>query len=138
MSDCRSRIEAECEAIETALAALPGRPLSTLSTLELAGAAALLHSFYNGVENVLKQIFLSKTLPIPQGESWHRDLLISGVENGILSEPLFGDLKRYLAFRHFFAHGYAMDLFPDRMEPLVRDARPVFTRFKSDIGNATR
>lgn len=138
MPDYRLRVEAEYEAIESTLSALPDRSLSTLSRLELAGVAALLHNFYNGIENVLKQVFQAKALPVPQGESWHRDLLITAVEKGILSNRLLGDLKRYLAFRHFFGHGYALDLSPKRMEPLVGDAVSVFTKFKSEIENTTR
>ncbi len=37
MPDYRLRVEAEYEAIEGALSALPDRPLSTLSRLELTG-----------------------------------------------------------------------------------------------------
>jgi len=136
MPDYRLRVEAEYEAIEDALSALPDCPLPTLSRLELAGVAALLHNFYNGIENVLKQVFQSKALLVPQGEAWHRDLLIAAVEKGILSTQLLDDLKRYLAFRHFFSHGYALNLFPARMEPLVRNADSVFTKFKSEIENA--
>jgi len=135
MPDYRLRVEAEYEAIESTLSALPDRPLPTLSRLELAGVAALLHNFYNGIENVLKQVFQAKALPIPQGESWHRDMLIAAIEKGILSHRLLDDLKRYLAFRHFFGHGYVLDLSPERMESLVRDAASVFTRFKSEIEN---
>ncbi|MDH4267992.1 MAG: hypothetical protein OEW45_20385 [Deltaproteobacteria bacterium] len=133
MPDYRLRIEAEYEAIENSLSVLPSHQLSTLSMLELAGVGALLHNFYSGIENILKQVFQSKAFPIPQGESWHRDLLLSAVEKGMLSTGLLDDLKRYLAFRHFFGHGYALNLFPERMEPLVREAESVFKRFKDEI-----
>jgi hypothetical protein len=136
MPDYRLRIEAEYEAIESALSALPKLPLSKLSRLEIAGVAAMLHNFYNGIENVLKQVFRSKSIRIPEGESWHRDLLIVAAEKEILSERLLDDLKPYLAFRHFFSHGYAVNLVPERMEPLVEHAESVFSKFRGEIENA--
>ena len=122
MPDYRLRIEAEYEAIENTLSALPDRPLSTLTKLEIAGVAALLHNFYNGIENIVKQVFQQKSYPIPQGESWHRDLLLAAAEKNIISDLLLNNLKPYLAFRHYFSHAYALELFPERMEPLVKDA----------------
>ena len=136
MPDYRLRVEAEYEAIESALSALPDRPLSSLSRLELAGVAALLHNFYNSIENILKQVFQSRALPIPQGESWHRDLLVAAAEKGILSGRSLDSLKRYLAFRHFFSHGYALNLSPERLEPLVGDAKSAFIEFKGEIERA--
>ncbi len=133
MPDYRLRIEAEYEAIENTLSALPDRPLSTLSQLEIAGVAALLHNFYNGIENILKQVFLKKSFLIPQGESWHRDLLLAAGEKNIISDLLLNNLKRYLAFRHYFSHAYALELFPERMEPLVKDAVALFNEFKQQI-----
>jgi len=133
MPDYRLRIEAEYEAIENTLSALPDRPLSTLSQLELAGVAALLHNFYNGIENIVKQVFQEKSFPIPQGESWHRDLLLAAAEKNIISDLLLNNLKQYLAFRHYFSHAYALELFPERMEPLVKDAVAVFNEFKQQI-----
>ena len=133
MPDYRLRIEAEYEAIQSLLSALPNCPLSTLSALELAGAGALIHNLYNGIENILKQVFQSKMLVVPQGESWHRDLLVTAGEKGILSAQLLNSLKRYLAFRHFFGHGYALNLFPERMQPLTDDATSVFYQFRADI-----
>jgi uncharacterized protein YutE (UPF0331/DUF86 family) len=133
MADNRAYIEAEYEEIEKALASLPARAISKLSRLELAGVAALLHNFYNGIENILKQTFRIEKIQIPQGESWHRDLLLKAVEENILSESLSDELKRYLAFRHFFSHGYAIDLSPDRMEPLISDVHNVFKKFKREI-----
>ena len=133
MPDYRLRVEAEYEAIENTLSALPNPPLSTLSELELAGVAALLHNFYNGIENIIKQVFQKNSFPIPQGESWHRDLLIAAAKKNIISDSLLDNLKQYLAFRHYFSHAYALELFPHRMEPLVRDAEAVFKEFKKQI-----
>jgi len=133
MADYRAYIDAEYEEIEKALSSLPTKPMTELSKLELAGVGALLHNFYNGIENVLKQAFRIKNIQILQGESWHRDLLLRAAEENIVSEQLSDELKRYLAFRHFFSHGYAIDLSPDRMEPLISDALKVFKNFKTEI-----
>jgi hypothetical protein len=135
MVDYRLRIEAEYEAVEHTLAAFPSKPLKQLTELELAGVAALLHNFYTGIENIVKQVFKAKNIPIPTGSSWHRDLLLTAAQNNILSEKLVTELSQFLAFRHFFSHAYALDLIPDRMDPLVQRACDIFQQLTVEINN---
>ncbi len=134
MASLKERIESEYEAIERAVNTLPPVDcLGGLSVLELAGVAALLHNFYNGIENVLKQVLQAKGLPIPAGPAWHRDLLTVATEEKVVSESTAEELRPFLAFRHFFSHAYALDLNPQRMKALVADARNVFNAVIRDI-----
>ena len=134
--DYKLRIEAEYEEIEETLAALPHKDLSQLSALELAGVAALLHNFYNGIENILKQLFKAKNISLPSGSAWHKELLLCTVEKRLLSESLMIEIRSFMAFRHFFIHAYAMKLSPNRIAPLMQVIKEVFQKFKTEIDQA--
>ncbi|MGD8782706.1 MAG: hypothetical protein PVH88_27595 [Ignavibacteria bacterium] len=134
MGKLSQRIQAELENINEIFIELPSYShLPKLSTLELAGVAALLHNFYNGIENILKQIVLSQNLEVPVGESWHKELLELALKQDFISKECKNNLAPYLAFRHFFSHAYALELYPDRMEPLVKYSKKVYDIFKKDI-----
>ena len=134
MANLKAKVEAEYEQIENLLNEIPApERLPYLSFLELAGVATLLHNFYNGIENILKQCLLSKNISIPSSASWHKDLLISSVENDILSKETILKLGEYLAFRHFFVHAYALDLYADKMESLVGNTENIFEVFQKEI-----
>ena len=134
MADLRQRIEAEFENIDEILSKLPSsKSLPNLTGLELAGVGALLHGFYNGIENVLRQVLQEQRISLPKGETWHRDLLNLAVSQAIISKETAFELRQYLAFRHFFSHAYALDLDSERITPLVRNARDILDRLKSDL-----
>lgn len=130
----KQRIQAELENIDEIFKEMPlHSSLPRLSTLELAGVAALLHNFYNGIENILKQIFVLQKISVPEGQSWHKDLLEKAVKEEMISEECKSHLGQYLAFRHFFSHAYALDLYPEKMEPLVENSQKLYSIFKNDI-----
>ena len=104
MADFKQCMEAELENIQKVLSKLPdSQSLSGLSELEVAGVAALVHSFYNGIENILiltgesyqvtplaylkeavdaaKRYFPSISLEVhPMDESEYRELFEHGVQ----------------------------------------------------------
>lgn len=64
MADFKLNIQVELDEIKKTLNVLPDKHLiEDLSDLELAGAGAMLHNFYNGVENIIKQLFYVKKIP---------------------------------------------------------------------------
>ena len=136
MADSSLKVYAELEAIENILAELPDVNYEHLSTLELAGSAALIHNFYNGIENILKQICNARRYKLPSGDTWHKDLLLLAVEHKLISFQLEGELKQYLAFRHFFSHAYALELYPHRIEHLAKNLSNLFDIFKTEIEKA--
>jgi hypothetical protein len=133
MADCKSKVLAEFEAIENIIAELPAMSCSELSTLELAGTAALIHNFYNGIENVLKQLNNKRGYDLPSGQAWHQELLLQAVEHNLISSNVFAELKQYLAFRHFFSHAYALELYPNKIEHLAKDINKVFDMFRKEV-----
>ena len=44
--------------------------------IELSALAALLHSFYTGVENIFKRVTVELDGDPLRGDSWHRELLL--------------------------------------------------------------
>ena len=139
MASLSEKVEAELEQMELALRELPaGRCVPQLSVLELAGTASLLSSFYHGAENILKQALLATGTPLPAGAAWHRDLLQLACKQGVISEETLDRLAPFMAFRHFFTHSYGFELDPQRLQPLVQDARPIHAVFKTEVKRFAR
>jgi hypothetical protein len=134
MADVHEKIAAELENIQSVVQELKRiHDLSSLTVVELAGTGALLHNFYNGIENILKQVFLFKQISIPSGSYWHRDLLDEACVHAIILPDLKGKLGLYLAFRHFFVHGYTFQTRADRLAPLVEKVSGVFEEFIGEL-----
>lgn len=134
MGDLKEAVQLEFGLMEMTLARFP-RPeeLSHLAYLELSGVGALLQDIYMGFENIVKRVAQSRRLRLPDGASWHKDLLELAITQGIISEATGQQMVPLLGFRHFLAHRYAADLSVERLEPLVRTAPRAYESFKKDI-----
>lgn len=130
MAELSLMIDAEYENIDKTLVKMPSvDKLAVLSEIELAGAATFLHNFYNGIENILKRCLIDMNVRIPQSGSWHKELLELAFSHNIISEDMKVALIDYLYFRHFFVHAYALDLYSNKMEPLVGNITSTYNQF---------
>lgn len=107
--------------------------------VELGSLAMLLHSFYNGVENIFIRIARKIDEKMPQGEGWHKELLEQMAKQTkkrkyvVLSINTCKDLEEYLGFRHFSRHAYAFELEWELMKELVEKLNDVKDRVISEI-----
>ncbi len=93
MDELIEQILAEKENVDIALHNLKTAMARNEKTvIELAAIATFLHNIYNGIENILKQILLSKDVKIPKSDRWHKDLLNRSLSSGIISEELSNKL----------------------------------------------
>ena len=101
------------------------------NNIEISALAAMLHSFYTGIENLFKRIAIYVDSNSPHGESWHSHLLKNIAEDtqnrpAVISESLQSQLQNYLNFRHVFRHAYSFELRWNKMAPLVLECEDTF------------
>ncbi len=128
--------EAEFENIDTVasdLFAVVKSNKSDYSRVELAAISTFLHNIYNGFENILKRVLLSGQTAIRNTPTWHKEMLKSSFEKGIIDDDLYNKLSEYLAFRHFFVHSYSFNLNWKALRPLVDNLNHILIMFKSSI-----
>jgi hypothetical protein len=106
--------------------------------VELAALATVLHSYYNGIESIFLAVARLIDGQAPQRNRWRRELLAqvarpTTTRPALLSSSLETCLTAYLAFRHYFRHSYAFTIDWARLEPLVRELRPVHAMFREEI-----
>ena len=105
---------------------------------ELAALAAILHAFYNGVENLFKRIAVALDGGSPRSQVWHSTLLDSmkcagATRPAVISEDLGELLHEYLNFRHVFRHAYSFELRWVRMKHLVHASADTLERLEVEL-----
>lgn len=106
--------------------------------VEVTAVASVLHSFYNGLENIFLAIAKGIDTNVPAGSQWHRDLLTQMTESTarrrpVLKAEMAHRLADYLGFRHFYRHSYSFFLEWDEVEKLVTPLVEVWAQAKDEL-----
>ena len=137
-----SQIEFEMEQIDQLLDSytdlLIRSQKSTPNLVEITAIASVLHSFYNGTENIFLSIAKGFDEHVPNGSQWHRDLLIQMTQKTpkrtqVISEEMAQKLADYLGFRHFYRHSYSFFLEWGEVEKLVIPLQKMWMQLKEEL-----
>ncbi len=138
IEEIRNEIGLIDELIESHDSLLKKSKKTTLNRIEISAAATVLHSFYNGVENIFERIANRLDNKMPSSDFWHQELLEqmkseSQKRKPVISEELYEKLKLYLGFRHFFRHAYAFQFKWEKIKELLLDLNDGYNQFKKEI-----
>ena len=108
------------------------------SLIELTAIGSVLHSFYNGIENIFKTIRKNIDGKLPVGHHWHSELLLQMSQDtynhsSVISEGLKGRLSEYLAFRHFYRNSYSFFLKWNELKKLADPVVSVWSECKAEL-----
>lgn len=101
---------------------------------------SVLHSFYNGLENIFEIIAKNIDGNVPNGNKSHQELLHqmaseNSKRNEILNEELYLKLREFATFRHFYRHAYSFQLNWEKMNPLIDNLHMVWNEVKLNLEN---
>lgn len=91
----------------------------------LDSVALNLHSFYSGLERIFELIAGHVDNKFPEGQTWHRDLIIqmaSDIEEvrpAVISEDSIKAIDELRRFRHLVRKVYTTSLAPEKMVHLM-------------------
>lgn len=110
----------------------------TPDLVEITALASVLHSFYNGLENIFLRVAKEIDQIVPSGKQWHRDLLNQMANLTLQRESIFSidtktRLADYLAFRHFYRHSYSFFLEWSELQELVDSLDEVWEQTKAEL-----
>lgn len=112
---------------------------TTPGSLELRGFGAILHDFYNGIENICERIANEIDGGLPKGEDWHWRLLESmnlelpKLRPALFTKDVVDQLDEYRRFRHVFRHMYGSHLDWRRIKPLLEKLDKVFSDIEREV-----
>lgn len=114
--------------------------VETPDLFDMTILGSVLHSFYNGLENIFEIIAKNIDEKVPAGTKTHQELLRQmAIKNEkrreILNEDLYLKLREYATFRHFYRHAYSFQLNWEKMKPLVEKVHFIWNEIRTILIN---
>lgn len=106
--------------------------------VEVTAVASVMHSFYNGLENIFLSIAKGIDQNVPTGDMWHRNLLTRMTETTssrkqVLTVDMSQKLADYLGFRHFYRHSYSFFLEWNELKNIVTPVTEIWKQTKNEL-----
>ncbi len=98
-----------------------------------------LHSFYSGLERLFELIARQVDQNIPDGKTWHRDLLqqmtqsLSDLRPGVISQENATIVDEFRRFRHLVRNVYTVNLVPEKMEGLMESLPELWPQLRAEL-----
>ena len=111
---------------------------TTPDLFDMTILGSVLHSFYNGLENIFDIIAKNIDGSVPAGNKSHQELLHqmaseNSMRDEVIDEKLYLKLREYATFRHFYRHAYSFQLNWEKMKPLAQNIHIVWEESKQSL-----
>jgi hypothetical protein len=139
-ADIQEELSKMCKVLEEFQPFIPKLDMSgeQVSNYDTMIVGYLLHSFYNGCENIFLSIARFFENEVEPG-AWHRDLLrrmkleVPEYRPQVISHELYLLLDDFRGFRHRFRHSYSFELDWEREKVVARKLHPAFQLLQSEV-----
>lgn len=104
--------------------------------IEITAIGGILHSFYNGLENIFVLIGKTLNFDFKSSSQWHRNLVdCMFAQEHFLPADLRMLLTEYMGFRHFFRHTYGYTIKWEKCSHLFLGLPDFWETVRSSIRN---
>ena len=108
------------------------------SLVEITALGSVIHSFYNGLENIFVRVAKGIDKNVSSDPQWHRELLMQMGRSNLHRSPVLSPnlillLNDYRSFRHFYRHSYSFFLEWDELEKLVKPLPTLWTQTRVEL-----
>lgn len=113
------------------------------TNVQKTALAAFASQFYTGAENIIKRIHKHNNIVLPKGDDWHIQLLKRcSIDFDFdfplkLNKELYSHLNELRRFRHYFFHGYSINIDWDVLNESISDLRFIYTNLEDSISSMT-